>query len=228
MIVDLAQWIGLESAGYIFLPRPWNVYFAPLIHGTSAVAWCGSELLHSPKPPVQRDDAENTNSEYTENHQMILNFSRSYFIFDLLKVSRNPTKNWLMITHHVLTLWILYIFEKYKKGRMLLELLFWGEMTNPLYNIRAAMGKSQNNWLYRLINHVFAWSFWYLRLVRLPQFTNDVFHHFHKNMPPQYTSSTVDTDYQRLRKISFVMNIANGIWSLQLVIQYLRWIVQQK
>lgn len=215
MIVDLAQWVGLESAGYIFLKSPWNRYFGPLIHGTVVPFWSGQELVR----PTDET------SSFTEEHKLIAQFSRSYFIFDLIKLINDPITNTLFIVHHLITLIVLHLFEKHRQGYMLLQILFWGELTNPLYNIRAALSKSRSGVIYRCVNHVFTWLFLYIRLVRLPMLTSTILSTFCRRAKDSSNNDVhIHRDYNRLKIIAIGMHIANGVWSAKLLKQYFSWI----
>lgn len=207
-LVAITFWLALDNL-YRFLFSPASTMFLiPFTHGTSTSALAGYHLLTRDISPIVM----------TPFQHSLMDFSHSYFIYDLINVCLN--REYLYMTHHTSIMIFMHLFKKYDYGRLFMQSLFLGEITNPFLNIWLYSKKDVQSQLFRVINHVFTLLFVAVRGLIMPWFF------FSSLMEIKNDLRVEKMDYYLLCILSIVFNIANLAWMRGLVKGYFKWLRQ--
>lgn len=154
--------------------------------------------------------------EMVYNQKLILSIIKGYFLYDSINVIRN--KEYIYIAHHGLSLIFMNFFEKYNMGRLFVQSLFIGELTNPLLNSWKIAKKSKCKRTFSIINHIFTPTFIVVRGILMPyQFYRCI---MYINTQPNVTNF----DLGLVTSLSMMFNLGNFIWMNQLVTGYIKWL----
>ena len=162
MLINILYWVAVEKYGNIVIDDDYIDYLNPLIHGSVLSIFSIKELFYE----------KQLITEFSSQQLEVLDFSRGYFIYDLLKmIIYKKYRNNAYIAHHLCLLYFFHFFKKYNLGDFFIESLFLGEVTNPILQIWSISKQSNNKILFRYINHLFVVIYSLFRFILIPIFT---------------------------------------------------------
>ena len=208
-MLNILYWFLIEKYGNIVIHKDYINYLNPFIHGSLLSIFSIRELFY--KKSLNRD---------LDNDQLkVLNLSRGYFVYDLLKMIINKKyRNNLYILHHICLLYFFNFFKKYNLGDFFNEALFLGEITNPILQIWQISKQSNNKFLFRYINHVFVIMYFIFRCILIPICT------YKKSKILLKNDNINKYDLKIILILFMIFNLGNIIWGYRLCKGYLKWL----
>ena len=208
MINNIIYWGLIENSGKLVLKKEYLDYLNSFIHGSILSIFSIKELLYN------NDLDKDMNSEQIA----ILNLSRGYFIYDLLKMLLiKRYRSNLYMLHHLSLLYFFHFFKKYNLTRIFIQSLFLGETTNPVLQIWSISKKMDYKEIFKYSNHIFSNMFIVFRCILIPLF-------YYNKLPQLLNNTNISKfDLRMVFTLSFIFNIGNFAWSYQLFRGYLKW-----
>lgn len=208
MIYNILYWFLIEYYSNIIIDKKYIDYINPFLHGSLLSIYSIKELIYN----------NNLTANFNQEQLQILNLSKAYFIYDLIKMALiKKYRNNLYIAHHFGLLYFFHFFKKYELTDFFIEALFFGELTNPILQLWQISKQHNNKLLFRYINHIFTFMFFIFRCILIPCF-------FYKKIYKLYDHNISDFDMNTILTFSFIFNIGNYIWGYQLLKGYLKWL----
>ena len=109
-------------------------------------------------------------------------------------------------------------FEKYKLGKIFIQSLLLGEITNPMLNYWTLTKELKYEKQFRITNHIFTPFFLMVRGVAMPIY-------FYNTLKCLKNNENVSRlDFHTISIISILFNCGNYFWGYNLLRGYIKWI----
>ena len=207
-LIAITFWLTLDNLYKLLFSPACTKYLIPFTHGISTSTIAGYHLFTRDLSPTIM----------TPFQHALMDFSHSYFIYDLIDVSLN--REYLYVAHHTSIMVFMHLFKKYGYGKLFMQSLFLGEITNPFLNLWLFSKKDTHSLLFRAINHLFTLLFVTVRGLIMPWFFFSTLMEIKEDLQVEVA------DYYVLCFLSIVFNAANLAWMRALVKGYLKWLRQ--
>ena len=199
-------WLSIDRIyKIIFSKKKYKEYLLSMTHGSLMTLLSGYLLIKG-----------NLQEEMTPFQKDILYLSRGYFMYDLINVCIN--KKYLFIFHHISLILFFNIFEKYNCGKLFVQALFIGEVTNPFLQLWTISKNLKYKNMFKVVNNIFSPLFLVVRGICMPYF----FYTNYKTLENKKIMSTFDS--RLILTLSVLFNVGNFMWSRNLLKGYLKWI----
>lgn len=204
IILEISKWYALDTCNHLFLPKILHSQTLSFIHGIITSYFAFLDLLKS------------DNSDLDKNQITLMNVSRGYFLYDLIKLLLEKKKQYLYIVHHGIALYFYHIMEKYNLGYIFTRQQFLGEITNPLLNAWNILKHYKKSISFKLTNSSFILAFFLVRLYLIPKFS-------YQSIKIIKNKTQNNLEYRVFQFLLIIFNISNFIWFYKLIRGYKKY-----
>lgn len=202
-------WFSFHKISKIIFKKKYHNYILSISNGLLMTYLSSNQLLNN-----------NLKEEMTEQQSIILNIINGYFIYDGIDVILK--KDYIYSIHHILSLYFMNFFEKYNLGKIFIQSLFIGEVTNPILNYWQLTKNLKYKKQFRIVNHIFTPTYIIIRGILIPIY-------FYETLTKLNNNPNISRfDFNTITLISILFNTGNYYWGYNLINGYTKWLKKIK
>lgn len=198
-------WFGFHKLSKSLINKKYHNYILSITNGILMTYLSSKQLLKN-----DLDDKMN------KEQNLILDVIRGYFIYDGIDVILK--KDYIYSIHHIISIHFMNFFEKYKLGKIFIQSLLLGEITNPMLNYWTLTKELKYEKQFRITNHIFTPFFLMVRGVAMPIYFYNTLKYLKNN------ENVSRLDFHTISIISILFNCGNYFWGYNLLRGYIKWI----